>query len=43
MTDYINYTKNFLSEILNDNCADKFFKSFVIELLLYFENLDKNK
>ena len=43
MTYYKNYTKNFLSEILNDNCADKLFKSFIIELLLYFENFDKNK
>ena len=31
-----NMTINFLNEILNDNFADKRFKSFVIELLLYF-------
>ena len=43
MSNYENHTKNFLNEILNDNFADKIFKSFVIELLLYFENIDKNK
>lgn len=43
MSNYENYTRYFLSEILYDNFADKIFKSFVIELLLYFENIDKNK
>ena len=31
-----NMTINFLNEIINDNYADKIFKSFVVELLLYF-------
>jgi hypothetical protein len=43
MSNYENHTRYFLNEILNDNYADKIFKSFVIELLLYFENIDKNK
>ena len=43
MINYENHTRHFLNEILNDNFADKIFKSFVIELLLYFENIDKNK
>ena len=43
MSNYENHTRYFLNEILNDNFADKIFKSFVIELLLYFENIDKNK
>ena len=38
ITNYEKYTKNFLIEVLNDNFADKLFKSFAIELLLYFEN-----
>jgi len=42
-TNYEYYTKNFLIEILNDNYADKLFKSFAIELLLYFENFENNK
>jgi hypothetical protein len=36
MSNYENHTRYFLHEILNDNYADKIFKSFVIELLLYF-------
>ena len=40
MTAYIKYTINFFNEILNDNFANKIFKSFVIRLLLYFENVD---
>jgi hypothetical protein len=43
MSNHENHTRYFLNEILNDNYADKIFKSFVIELLLYFENIDKNK
>ncbi len=44
MTIYENQTKNFLNEILNDDLADKILKTIVIELLLYFENVDiKNK
>ena len=43
MTVYENHTKNFLNEILNDYFADKIFKSFVVELLLYFENVNINK
>ena len=31
-----NMTIEFLNEILNDNCADNAFKSFAVELLLYF-------
>ena len=34
ITNYEKYTKNFLIEVLNDNFADKMFKSFAIELLL---------
>jgi glycosyltransferase involved in cell wall biosynthesis len=43
MSNYENHTRYFLNEILNDNYTDKIFKSFVIELLLYFENIYKNK
>ena len=45
MTIYENHTKYFLNEILYDDYSDKTFKSFVVELLLYFENFDikKNK
>ena len=44
MTIYENHMRNFLNEILNDNFSDKIFKSFVVELLLYFENVEiKNK
>ena len=44
MTIYENQIKNFLNEILNDDLADKILKSIVVELLLYFENVDiKNK
>jgi hypothetical protein len=44
MTAYENQTKYFLNEILNDNLTDKILKSIVVELLLYFENVDiKNK
>jgi len=43
MPNYENLTRYFLNEILNDDYADKIFKSFVVELLLYFENADKNK
>ena len=39
MTTFENHTKNFMNEILNDNYASKQFKSFVVKLLLYFENL----
>ena len=39
VTLYENNIRNFLNEILNDYFADKIFKSFVIELLLYFENI----
>ena len=42
MTLYEIHIKNFLNEILNDDLTDKIFKSFVIDLLLYFENVDKN-
>ena len=42
MTVYENLTKDFMNEILNDCFADKIFKSFVIELLLYFEKVDDN-
>lgn len=41
-TVYGNHIKNFLNEILNDNFADKMLKSFAIELLLYFENVNIN-
>ena len=37
---YENQTKNFLNEILNDDLTDKILKSVVVELLLYFENVD---
>jgi len=40
MTNYENHMKNFLNGILNDNFSDKIFKSFIVELLLYFENFD---
>ena len=43
MTFYENLTLNFLNEILYDYFANKIFKSFAIELLLYFENFDNNK
>ena len=44
ITIYENQTKYFLIKIINDNLADKVLKSIVIELLLYFENVDiKNK
>ena len=43
VTNYENYTRDFLNEILNDYFADKILKSFAVELLLYFENSDKNK
>lgn len=36
VTIYGNMAMNFLNEILNDYFADKIFKSFVVELLLYF-------
>ena len=39
MTIYENYTKIFLNEILNDVFEDKTLKSFVVKLLLYFENI----
>jgi hypothetical protein len=42
MTDYEKLTINFMNEILNDYFADKIFKSFIIELLLYFEKVDDN-
>ena len=41
LTFYENRTRNFLYEILNDKFADKIFKSFIIEILLYFENIWK--
>jgi hypothetical protein len=41
MTLYENSIRNFLNEILNDYFADKVFKSFIVELLLYFENIPK--
>jgi len=41
MTIYEIHTRNLLNEILNDDFSDKIFKSFIIELLLYFENVDK--
>ena len=44
MTNYENQTKYFLNEIINDDLANRMLKSIVIELLLYFENVDiKNK
>ena len=46
MTIYENHIINILNEILNDYFSDKIFKSFAVELLLYFENVDldiKNK
>ncbi len=43
MTFYENQIINFLSEILNDEFSDKVFKSFVVELLLYFENVENMK
>ena len=43
MTIYENQTINFLDEILNDIFSDKIFKSFVVELLLYFENVENMK
>ena len=36
---YRNSMKCFLNEILSDNFVDKIFKTFVVELLLYFENV----
>jgi glycosyltransferase involved in cell wall biosynthesis len=36
LTFYENRTRNFLYEILNDKFADKIFKSFIIEILLFF-------
>ena len=41
MTFYENQFINFSNEILNDEFSDKIFKSFVVELLLYFENVEK--
>jgi hypothetical protein len=43
ITDYEKYTINFFNEILNDYFENKIFKSFIIRLLLYFENVDKYK
>jgi hypothetical protein len=43
MTFYENQFINFLIEILNDEFSDKIFKSFVVELLLYFENVGNMK
>jgi len=44
MTIYEENARNFLNEIINDDFSSKIFKSFIIELLLYFENVDiKNK
>ena len=43
ITNYENYARDFLNEILNDYFADKILKSFAVELLLYFENFDNNK
>ena len=43
LTNYENYTRDFLNEILNDYFADKILKSFAVELLLYFENFYNNK
>jgi hypothetical protein len=40
MTVYEIYTRNFFNEILNDKFAGKIFKSFIVELLLYFEEAD---
>jgi hypothetical protein len=40
MTIYENQTKEFLIEILNDDFEDKKFKSFVVKILLYFENVN---
>lgn len=40
MTNYENRIRNFLNEILNDSFTDKIFKSFIVELLLYFENIE---
>ena len=37
MTIYENYTRYFFNEILNDDFSERTFKSFIIELLLYFE------
>ena len=42
MTIYEKNMKNYLNEILNDYFADKIFKSFIVELLLFFENVDTN-
>jgi glycosyltransferase involved in cell wall biosynthesis len=36
---YRNSMRCFLNEILSDNFVDKIFKTFVVELLLYFENV----
>ena len=41
MTFYEKQFINFSNEILNDEFSDKKFKSFVVELLLYFENVEK--
>jgi glycosyltransferase involved in cell wall biosynthesis len=43
MTFYENQFINFSNEILNDEFSDKIFKSFVVELLLYFENVGNMK
>jgi len=43
MTFYENQIRNFLNEILNDKFSDKIFKSFVVELLLYYENVENMK
>jgi len=43
MTFYENFVKNLLNGILNDKFANKIFKSFIVELLLYFEKVDDNK
>jgi len=37
MTIYENYTRYFFNEILNDDFSERTFKSFIVELLLYFE------
>ena len=42
ITVYEIYTRNFFNEILNDKFAGKIFKSFIVELLLYFEEADKS-
>ena len=41
MTFYENQFINFSNEILNDEFSDKKLKSFIVELLLYFENAEK--